>query len=723
MRRGSNGNNNVVNSPLIRISSPTGPRELRTVSRSSSSKDTLVSLSGSPQSKAGASVAKTQDVIAAPVLINNSNPSGSSSSSFNNNNNSKRQSPPQNSQIIGAAQMPEISSPSGEQPPPLFQFVNVGLGDCSNGSLAIFPQGLQYKGQMLKQEINVHLLFSDTVSVFKLSEELAVEVGLLQQCYKFVVQSADIVDRLNDALQITWSQSGKTLNESLAERDFLSQIDSGNLIQQQQQQQGNINYVQSKILDSNENLTISMAMGLPQQQVARNGRKPAISEEGGVLKVLQLEESLSQGSTTVPSSNKIQNIDNERLGTFIQNEPVRQQGDNGSSTTAGFLSDQESYGRQSTLSRTMNAARSALTNRSAIRKRVTVSNRKKRESVSGKQLDVPSGAKVNPNLPQKPVGCNCSSHLKYVVADEVVRGIDSKQLDSLLFHKEGYDFMFKFFQSQGADLPKEYLEWGDQKRSLDYLVTVKLPMQSPSKNKCIEQQTIVLREEYRSVYEKCTKTPTVPYGDAFETLSRFCISYESPNSARLKVSLVVNFQRKVLWEKMIDKGAMDGVEANTKALIASIRQLVRSKSPSDTELFRQLPAFGLKGDIPVTEVDESGIESTAEVLDGQQASTKTASTFSIGIVMKVLIVALLILNVILVMNNSLLFMRNTYTQRNLVSELGVEYYQLQDILVDLKSDRNQNPLYDVQTPFQRLQLLQLKIKEQKVFIDVLHEAQ
>jgi hypothetical protein len=76
--------------------------------------------------------------------------------------------------------------------------------------------------------------------------------------------------------------------------------------------------------------------------------------------------------------------------------------------------------------------------------------------------------------------------------------------------------------------------------------------------------------KFAYVVELHTKTPNVPYGDAFEVVTRYCLTFERPTATRMHVSTAVEFGRSVFWESMIEKGALDGTTAFSRDLATAL---------------------------------------------------------------------------------------------------------------------------------------------------------
>ena len=96
------------------------------------------------------------------------------------------------------------------------------------------------------------------------------------------------------------------------------------------------------------------------------------------------------------------------------------------------------------------------------------------------------------------------------------------------------------------------------------------------------------------VIDSITKTPNVPYGETFQTVMRFCLMFDTPTSMYLRVTMMVDFFRSVLWESKIEKGALDGCTNLVKDVVAQWRKTFQNSMLHHGEIFhsfRKIPTM------------------------------------------------------------------------------------------------------------------------------------
>lgn len=225
-------------------------------------------------------------------------------------------------------------------------------------------------------------------------------------------------------------------------------------------------------------------------------------------------------------------------------------------------------------------------------------------------------------LPSGPVPVT-EPALKHMVCDEVIEGLDCRQMFHLIFEKEGADFMRKFYQDRGSsgfDL-KPWSAGDKVTREFVYSVSFKAPLLPASTTSCNETQILWQNTDFLYVIECKTKTPNVPYGESFEVISKYVIAFNGPNSAKLVVSMAVDFKKSIMWESQVEKGAIGGVSGHVNDLKVAIRKLAAEQAPCDflprlVSKNVELPAELLKISLPepVVEANKSLKEKVSDTV-------------------------------------------------------------------------------------------------------------
>lgn len=69
------------------------------------------------------------------------------------------------------------------------------------------------------------------------------------------------------------------------------------------------------------------------------------------------------------------------------------------------------------------------------------------------------------------------------------------------------------------------------------------------------------------IIEEITKTPEVPYGDTFQTVTRYCITWKSKDSCQLLITCGIDWLKNPLVKGLIKGAAMKGVSETSKAIL------------------------------------------------------------------------------------------------------------------------------------------------------------
>ncbi|KAI8589967.1 hypothetical protein BDZ88DRAFT_416554 [Geranomyces variabilis] len=206
------------------------------------------------------------------------------------------------------------------------------------------------------------------------------------------------------------------------------------------------------------------------------------------------------------------------------------------------------------------------------------------EDISGISSDnvTPVVAAVStPARPVAPVGCDCSSHLEYGAVDTVL-DMDVEDLFAKIFmsspeivreaHKrrDTHDVVFDAWTlDPQTNQPVS--------RDVSYTVSYKPPMLSKQTTGGYEKQ-IVLKYIPCSVYVvECTvKTPKAPYGEFFSPVTRYCITHAGPGKARLKVTVKVDFTKRLMWKSQIESATAEGMKGYCAELVTLLKNTTTS---------------------------------------------------------------------------------------------------------------------------------------------------
>ncbi|KAG2233388.1 hypothetical protein INT48_000391 [Thamnidium elegans] len=230
-------------------------------------------------------------------------------------------------------------------------------------------------------------------------------------------------------------------------------------------------------------------------------------------------------------------------------------------------------------------------------------SKKKRKSASSSKPAEPVEPTVPPSWPDhitKPkerVQCDCTDHLDKTES-ELVLPITAKQLFQLMYGTE----IWKQLNQVKKYEPPSFTEWkpNDEsclERVMSYVMPVNAPMVKAKETQVIETQQILCQKEYLCyVMLVTTRTPNLPYADAFIPRIKYCITYETPTSCRLACSIGVKWIKSIFVKGIVNKAATKGMIETIEALIP----VIQDEIAKDTSIDRPIKQVAEKSDgLPV----------------------------------------------------------------------------------------------------------------------------
>ncbi|KAI8367897.1 hypothetical protein EDC96DRAFT_506449 [Choanephora cucurbitarum] len=181
--------------------------------------------------------------------------------------------------------------------------------------------------------------------------------------------------------------------------------------------------------------------------------------------------------------------------------------------------------------------------------------------------------------PQEKVSCRCKDHLEKIETD-LVLDISPKALFDLLFSDRG-TLWHKLNQVKNNS-PPVLSPWQQQERTMEYIMPVSNPLVKVKEANVIEAQQIIEQQPYLSyVVMVSTKTPQLPYADAFVPCIKYCITYVSPTQSRLVCSMGVQWLKTIFVKGMVNRAAMKGMQETVQGLVSLLQQELASKSSKE----------------------------------------------------------------------------------------------------------------------------------------------
>ena len=194
-----------------------------------------------------------------------------------------------------------------------------------------------------------------------------------------------------------------------------------------------------------------------------------------------------------------------------------------------------------------------------------------------------------PSHIQKPDGkvdCDCTEHLDKIESDLVLPA-NAKQVFDLMFKQS--DIWSKLNKSKNYG-PPTVSEWQDNKRTLQYTMPVSNPMVKAKETDVIETQEIIHQKEYmRYIVAVTTKTPNLPYADAFIPTIKYCITYETASSCRLMCSVGVRWLRSIFVKSVVNRAATKGMQETIAGILPIIKQEFSKETIHNKEKLKSQP--------------------------------------------------------------------------------------------------------------------------------------
>ncbi|CAO3594773.1 unnamed protein product [Absidia cylindrospora] len=181
----------------------------------------------------------------------------------------------------------------------------------------------------------------------------------------------------------------------------------------------------------------------------------------------------------------------------------------------------------------------------------------------------------------EPVTCNCDDHLEKTEAD-LELPTSALKLYQFISNLSCWDQLNK---SKGNSVPTT-TEWlqnktGTTERTLNYLMPN--PMVKSKEAEVVEIQQILKNDDGLCyVIMITTKTPTLPYADAFIPMIKLCITYTSPTTCRLVCNIGVKWLKSIMVKGMVNRAAFKGMSDTVSALTPIIEQAALQDKDNDT---------------------------------------------------------------------------------------------------------------------------------------------
>nr|KAJ3420281.1 SNF1-interacting protein [Polyrhizophydium stewartii] len=192
-------------------------------------------------------------------------------------------------------------------------------------------------------------------------------------------------------------------------------------------------------------------------------------------------------------------------------------------------------------------------------------------------------------LPTAEVQCGCKEHLEKKEVD-VVLNAPAKKIFDLLFGDKSARVWEQLDKRRGGSKRQEgvWNEFAEPSREISYTLAMNNPMVKVKEADVKEAQTLIKKTEWISfsmyIVEAKTSTPQLPFGDCFNPMMRYCITWVTEDTCRLALSIGINFCKSTMMKSVIKSAGLKGL-AETCADIVSILQAEISGGKAATSGF------------------------------------------------------------------------------------------------------------------------------------------
>ncbi|KAL2915107.1 hypothetical protein HK105_205431 [Polyrhizophydium stewartii] len=176
-------------------------------------------------------------------------------------------------------------------------------------------------------------------------------------------------------------------------------------------------------------------------------------------------------------------------------------------------------------------------------------------------------------LPTAEVQCGCKEHLEKKEVD-VVLNAPAKKIFDLLFGDKSARVWEQLDKRRGGSKRQEgvWNEFAEPSREISYTLAMNNPMVKVKEADVKEAQTLIKKTEWiMYIVEAKTSTPQLPFGDCFNPMMRYCITWVTEDTCRLALSIGINFCKSTMMKSVIKSAGLKGL-AETCADIVSILQ-------------------------------------------------------------------------------------------------------------------------------------------------------
>ncbi|KAJ1563624.1 hypothetical protein HK405_001361, partial [Cladochytrium tenue] len=188
--------------------------------------------------------------------------------------------------------------------------------------------------------------------------------------------------------------------------------------------------------------------------------------------------------------------------------------------------------------------------------------------------------------------CPCSDHTVNRIIDEVLPATPQDVFALLFGDDDSKCLVEAHLRTEASDL--KIRQWalgedGRETRTVAFVGPFKAFM-IPKVITDYRVTDVILNRDLGMSYvvERTGQLPKLPYGDVFNILARYCITYDGESRTRLRLTCATVFHRKVIYKESIETSLLSGIYDFSRELLHSLKSAtvphpaspIRTPSPS-----------------------------------------------------------------------------------------------------------------------------------------------
>ncbi|KAJ3042627.1 hypothetical protein HDV00_006906 [Rhizophlyctis rosea] len=160
------------------------------------------------------------------------------------------------------------------------------------------------------------------------------------------------------------------------------------------------------------------------------------------------------------------------------------------------------------------------------------------------------------------VSCGCDSHFDNMIGEVFIKA-NVEDVFQALYGEKGSSVVVEARRRRDCSdvkfAPWTTDETGKKTREVSWLAGVKIPLAKSSQPVYQRQVITAETDQIAYVVESVTRTPKIPFGDAFTNVDRYCLTHAGIGKTKLRVTGKTDFIKKVMWRDKIDRESLEGM--------------------------------------------------------------------------------------------------------------------------------------------------------------------